>query len=99
LQTAWEAKRDLEQFNQYKDVIADGLAKLHKYYSRLDAKPGYLLALALHPYFKLAYIGMSWGGEEDQEAERAAGNPFAKNWQDEAHKLLERMVSNVYLIQ
>jgi hypothetical protein len=73
------------------------LAKLRKYYNRLDTKPGYLLALAIHPYFKLVYIGVAWGAAEDQEAEQAAGNPFAKNWQDEVLQVLERTVSNVYL--
>jgi len=38
----------------------------------------------LHPYFKLSYIKLAWGGPGEQEAERKAGNPFAKNWQDEA---------------
>jgi hypothetical protein len=32
---------------------------------------------------------MAWGGEEEQAAERAAGNPNAKNWQDEARKIVE----------
>jgi hypothetical protein len=50
--------------------------------------------LALHPYFKLAYIEMTWGGAEEQEAKRAAGDPWAKNWKDEAMKVLERAVSN-----
>jgi hypothetical protein len=93
LQTTWEAKRDHKRFVQYKDAITDGLAKLQKYYSRLDRKPCYLLALALHPYFKLAYIEMTWGGAEEQEAEQVAGNPRAKNWQDEAQKVLESAVS------
>ena len=47
---------------------------------------------ALHPYFKLAYIKLAWGGPAEQEAECEAGNPFAKDWQDEARKLLENMV-------
>ena len=59
----------------------------------------------LHPYFKLSYIKLAWGGPEEQEAERKAGNPFAKNWQDEARKILEDTVCDcpsftygVYLI-
>lgn len=50
-------------------------------------------SLVLHPYYKFAYIKLAWGGEEEQEAERNAGNLFAKNWQDEAKKLVERVVS------
>jgi hypothetical protein len=46
----------------------------------------------LHPYYKLAYIGISWGGAKDQEAEIEAGNPHAKNWQDEARKIVEKTV-------
>ncbi|KAH9955593.1 hypothetical protein BC827DRAFT_1271578 [Russula dissimulans] len=72
-------------------AINDGLAKLNKYYSWLDKKPTYILALALHPYFKLAYIKLAWGGLEEQEAECKVGNPLAKNWQDEAQKILEQM--------
>jgi hypothetical protein len=93
-----EAKRDHKRFVQYKDAITDGLAKLQKYYSRLDRKPCYLLVLALYPYFKLAYIEMTWGGAEEQVAERDAGDPWAKNWQDKAQQVLESAVSNPYLI-
>jgi hypothetical protein len=52
--------------------------------------------LVLHPYYKLAYIKLAWGGEEEQAAERAAGNRYAKNWQDEARKVVEREVSNKF---
>jgi hypothetical protein len=50
-------------------------------------------SIVLHPYYKLDYIKHAWGGEEEQEAERAAGNQSAKNWQDEALKIFERTVS------
>ncbi|KAG2336524.1 hypothetical protein BDR05DRAFT_1005777 [Suillus weaverae] len=40
----------------------------------------------LHPYYKLTYITMAWGGPEEQAKERAAGNPNTKNWHDEALK-------------
>ena len=49
--------------------------------------------LVLHPYFKLAYIKLAWGGAEEQEAEHRKGNWLAKNWQDEAQKILERIIS------
>jgi len=51
-----------------------------------------LTSIALHPYFKLAYIEIAWGGAVEQEAERKAGNELAKNWQDEARKILEGVV-------
>jgi hypothetical protein len=36
---------------------------------------------------------MTWGGEAEQIKERAAGNHNAKNWQDEARKVIENTVS------
>ncbi|KAG6905225.1 hypothetical protein DXG01_004108 [Tephrocybe rancida] len=36
---------------------------------------------------------MAWGGAKEQEAERRAGNPNAKNWQDEALKIVENMAA------
>ena len=50
--------------------------------------------LALHPYYKLVYFELAWGGAKEQEQEREAGNLDAKNWQDEANKVLETEVFN-----
>ena len=88
LQTAWEEKCDDDCLSNYKDTIND-LKRLQKYYSNFDRKPAYLLALALDPYYKLAYIKLAWGGAEEQEEYWAAGNLDAKNWQDEVQKILE----------
>jgi len=52
-----------------------------------------LLIIVLHPYYKLNYIKLSWGGAEEQATERLEGNPWAKNWQDEALKVVEKTVS------
>jgi hypothetical protein len=52
---------------------------------------------ALHPYYKIAYIELAWGGAKEQEAEYEAGNFESKNWQDEARKILEKTVSNITL--
>ena len=110
LQTAWEAKQDSARFWLYKDAINNGLAKLQKYYSRIDSKPVFILSLGkssvslnwsslypstvvLHPYYKLDYIKLTWGGEAEQAREQAAGNYNAKNWQDEARKVVEKTVS------
>ena len=49
--------------------------------------------IVLHPYYKLDYIKMSWGGAEEQNIERLGGNQNTKNWQDEALKVVERTVS------
>ena len=46
----------------------------------------------LHPYYKLAYIKLSWGGPEEQAAEIEQGNPLAKDWHDEAKKIVEKTV-------
>jgi hypothetical protein len=46
----------------------------------------------LHPYYKLGYIKMAWGGEEEQAVEVAAGNPSAKNWQRKAKLVVEQAV-------
>jgi hypothetical protein len=56
--------------------------------------------LVLHPYYKLVYIKLAWGGEEEQAAECAAGNQHVKNWQDEARKVVKCEVRNkFYLIR
>lgn len=50
----------------------------------------------LHPYYKLDYIKMAWGGPKEQEAERANGNPNAKDWHDEVHKLVEKTMEDYW---
>jgi len=42
---------------------------------------------------------MSWGGEEEQDAAIAAGNPHAKNWHDEARQLVERTVRRTVIVE
>jgi hypothetical protein len=96
LQTAWEAKRDDEKYALYVSALNDGLDKLRKYYTRFDKKPAYILALVLHLYYKLNYIKMAWGGEEEQQQEIAAGNPDAKNWQKEAERIVENTMEAYY---
>ena len=51
------------------------------------------MGAVLHPYFKLDWILLNWGGLKEQEAEHAKGNVNAKNWQDEARKVLKNLVS------
>jgi len=50
------------------------------------------LFTALHPYYKLTYIKLSWGGAEEKEVEIAAGNLDVKDWHDEANKLIKNTV-------
>ncbi|KAM6489938.1 hypothetical protein JOM56_014517, partial [Amanita muscaria] len=98
LQTAWEKKLDNKHFEPYHEAITNGLEKLRKYYNMIDAKPAYIIALAIHPYFKLDYFEHHWGGEKEQQEEIRNGNFYAKNWQDEAHKVLERTASHDTII-
>jgi hypothetical protein len=44
--------------------------------------------LVLHPYYKLAYIKMAWGGAEEEKMECDAGNLDAKDWHDEALQVM-----------
>ncbi|KAG1751591.1 uncharacterized protein EDB91DRAFT_1243837 [Suillus paluster] len=83
-------------FALYKEAIQKGLAKIGKYYSKLDDKPVYVLALILHPYYKLAYIAMAWGSPEEQAKEQAAGNLNTKNWYDEALKVVKTMMEEYW---
>ena len=50
----------------------------------------------LHPYYKLAYIALSWGSAKEQAAEIDAGNLDTKNWQDEARKIVEKNVRRLF---
>jgi hypothetical protein len=51
-----------------------------------------LCITVIHPYYKLHWIELHWGGAEAQEAEIAAGNYDAKNWVDEAERIVEAKV-------
>ena len=109
LQTRWETKRDDPRFESYANALQDGLDKILKYYTSFDNKPAFVLSLrkftslisrsgtsilaVLHPYYGFPYIAHQWGGDEERENNIAAGNRDAKNWQDEAMKVLEDTVS------
>jgi len=58
----------------------------------------YLFHTVLHPYYKLAYIKLVWGGPDEQAEERRKGNLHAKDWQDEAKQIVEKTVSFFYSI-
>ncbi|KAF8074785.1 hypothetical protein FPV67DRAFT_1390698, partial [Lyophyllum atratum] len=92
LLTKWEGKMKSPGYALYRDAISAGREKLLKYYNKFDAKPVYILALVLHPYYKLDYIELAWGGEAEQRKEQAEGNTHAKNWQDEARQVVEDAV-------
>jgi hypothetical protein len=48
----------------------------------------------LHPFFKLDYIEHQWGGAKEQAEARRKGDRYAKNYQDEARKIVEKTVSS-----
>jgi hypothetical protein len=52
----------------------------------------------LHPYYKLDYIALSWGGADEQERDCTNGNPHAINWQDQALTVVEEMVRATSLL-
>ncbi|KAH9955089.1 hypothetical protein BGW80DRAFT_1467274 [Lactifluus volemus] len=70
----WEKKCNSPRFAKYHDTINNGLTKLNKYYSQFNKKLAFILAPALHPYYKLTYIEHVWGGAKEQEAKQKAGN-------------------------
>ncbi|KAF8443721.1 hypothetical protein L210DRAFT_3396056, partial [Boletus edulis BED1] len=96
LLSAWEKKLGSPRYSIFKNVLQDGIDKVMKYYNRFDDKPVYVLALVLHPYYKLDYIKMAWGGAEEQAKEIAAGNHNAKNWHDEALKIIESTMQDYW---
>ncbi|KAF8869800.1 hypothetical protein BD779DRAFT_1456512, partial [Infundibulicybe gibba] len=103
LQTAWEKKQDSARFNKYYDGLDNALAKIKKYYTKLTTSHlnvviYLMLLLVLHPYYSLEYIKMAWGGANEQAQEKAAGNRYTKNWQDEACQILENTVRVIPLL-
>ncbi|KAH8982152.1 hypothetical protein EDB83DRAFT_2536613 [Lactarius deliciosus] len=90
LPTLWRALPEI------KELQTAWEAKLTKILLAFDEKPAYVLALALHLYYKLEYIKMAWGGAEEQAEEIQAGNKEAKNWQDKAQKILETTMQEYY---
>ena len=43
---AWEKKHDSWKYTLYKDALTNDLEKVGKYYSCLDEKPSFVLALS-----------------------------------------------------
>jgi hypothetical protein len=52
--------------------------------------------VVLHPYYKLAYIKILWGGPKEKAAEIAKENLTAKDWHDEARKVVKDTVSSLF---
>ena len=54
------------------------------------------IRIVLHPYYKLDYIKMAWGGPEEQAQDITAGNKNAINWHDEALQVVERTMQEYW---
>lgn len=52
--------------------------------------------LVIHPYYKLHWIELHWGGADAQQAEYEAGNFDAKDWVKEAKRVVEKKVRIFY---
>ncbi len=46
--------------------------------------------LVLHPYYKLAYIQLAWGGADKEKREHKTGNLNAKDWHDKALQVVHK---------
>ncbi|KAF9018327.1 hypothetical protein BDZ89DRAFT_960222, partial [Hymenopellis radicata] len=89
---AWTIKRNDPKYTLYHSALDAGFEKFDKYYSKFDLKPSYILAMFVHPNYKLLWTDTNWGGADAQKEEIAKGNKNAKNWQEEARKVVETAV-------
>jgi len=56
----------------------------------------YSISTSPTPILQTAYIKMAWGGAEEQKREQEAGNAHAKNWCDEALKVVEKTLEEYW---
>ncbi|RPD57654.1 hypothetical protein L226DRAFT_441361, partial [Lentinus tigrinus ALCF2SS1-7] len=96
LSSCWEKKAADNKYALFHDVLRAGLEKLLKYYKLLDKADAFILALFLHPYFKLRYIEEQWGGEFEYNENVAAGVPNPQNWQKFVHEVVEKNVKKYW---
>ncbi|KZS86738.1 hypothetical protein SISNIDRAFT_420604 [Sistotremastrum niveocremeum HHB9708] len=94
LLTAWEDKEEVERYAEYIEGLKKSRLKVQKYYNKFDKKPAIILSLAIHPYYKLWWIKIHWGGAEEKAKEIAEGNPDAIDWHEVAMKTVEAAVSH-----
>ncbi|KAI1795273.1 ribonuclease H-like domain-containing protein, partial [Ganoderma leucocontextum] len=94
--TKWEKKLADPKYAVFHPALRAGLKKLNKYYAKLDNSDVYILALLLHPYYKLRYIEKKWGGEAEQQDEIAAGNADAINWIERAHEVVNAAMEHYW---
>nr|VWP01648.1 Uncharacterized protein [Ganoderma boninense] len=90
LATRWEVKAKNTKFEPFHDALEKGLAKINKYYKKLDNTDVYILALLLHPYYKPDYIESEWGSQAEYDADVAAGELNPINWTAHAQSITEK---------
>ncbi|KAM5541078.1 hypothetical protein V8D89_005389 [Ganoderma adspersum] len=96
LMSHWEAKLHNPKYAIYHDALRAGLDKLNKYYKKLDNTNVYILALLLHPYYKLNYIEHQWGSEDEYLADLKAGELNARNWRQYAREVIDRAMERYW---
>ncbi|KAI1781763.1 hypothetical protein LXA43DRAFT_907803, partial [Ganoderma leucocontextum] len=96
LASRWEAKSQDVKYSVFHPALEKGLAKINKYYKKLDNTHVYILALLLHPYYKLDYIEAEWGGQQEYEADLAAGIENAINWTAHARDVTEQALKHYW---
>jgi hypothetical protein len=74
-------------------ILALGMSQPYLYHG-ISVNNVYMTVL--HPYYKLEYIKLAWGGAAEQAEERASGNANVKNWQDEAQKVVEQKMEEYW---
>jgi hypothetical protein len=60
IQDTWEKLLNKHHYRNLKGPIEAALANIRKWYQRMDETDVYILAMALNPIIKLAYIRVSW---------------------------------------
>ncbi|KAI1789377.1 hypothetical protein LXA43DRAFT_872172, partial [Ganoderma leucocontextum] len=99
LVTKWEKKVQDRKYALFHNALKAGIAKLNKYYKKLDNSDAYILSLLLHPYYKLDYIRHEWGGEEEYQADLKAGVSDARNWVAYAREVIEKAMRKYWPIR
>ncbi|RPD52736.1 hypothetical protein L227DRAFT_514341, partial [Lentinus tigrinus ALCF2SS1-6] len=99
ISSRWEAKEKNSKFQVFRNALRAALEKLLKYYKHLDDACAYILALYLHPYYKLLYIKEQWGGEAEFHADLLAGIEMPRNWQAYAREVVETALRKVRQIE
>jgi len=95
-QTLWDGLNKISKYYNQLDEKPAVILALGKCFQVLNKQLYTNSRTVLHPYYKLAYIKMAWGGLEEQAAEKASRNRNVKDWHDEALKVVERTMEEYW---